>query len=267
MSIKTIACHFGIEHYDAILKEGLKAGYQFIDFNQLKTLPKEQKACILRHDIDYMPERAIRFAEIENNLGIRSTYFFQVCAMTYNLRQYEHYNVVRKLAGMGHQIGLHFDLSWANMPWKEVALFCEKDKKVFREITGIDPCEIISFHNPHRFKDLVLNQSIPKIRHTYEKSFFLDIKYISDSQGWYEGCMCQLFSSNKYKVFQFLTHPHIWPDRSTGDFISDMAQMIKLKTDELTQYLIDFHPVCKRNEARFRKEVLTVHLNHSKSAI
>ncbi len=256
-----MTCHFGIQHYEAILKEGLRNDYQFISFEQLETLSLEQKACILRHDVDYMPEWSIHFAEIENSLGIKSTFFFQVCAMTYNLRQSENYETVQKLVDMGHHVGLHFDLSWKkDMPWEEVALFCEKDKKVFKEITGIEPCEIISFHNPHRFTDLILNREIPQMRQTYEKSFFSDIKYISDSQGWYEGCMCKLFASNRYKIIQFLSHPHLWPTAPTGDFICDMAHMIKLKTDELTQYLINFHPVCKKNETRLRQEVLNTHL-------
>ena len=256
-----MACDFGIKHYQSILKTGIEQGYQFISFDQLSAIPTGKKACILRHDIDYLPEWSLNFAEIENNLGIKSTFFFQVCAMTYNLRQSENYRTARALVDMGHQVGLHFDLTWnENMPWKEVALFCEKDKEVFKEITGIEPCEIISFHNPHRFPELVLNHEIPKMRHTYEKRFFSDIKYISDSQGWYEGCMCKLFESKKYSAVQFLTHPHIWPAVSTGDFISDMANMIKLKTDELTQYLVNGHPVCKKNEERFRKEVVNTQL-------
>lgn len=35
----------------------------------------------------------------------------------------------------------------------------------------------------------------------------------------------------------------------------------------LTQYLVDFHLVCKKNETRFREEILTVHSNPSKSKV
>jgi len=31
---------------------------------------------IIRHDIDRKPERALKMAEIENDLGVKSTYFF-----------------------------------------------------------------------------------------------------------------------------------------------------------------------------------------------
>ncbi len=252
-----MACNFGLQHYKTILKTGLDNGYRFINFDQLGSVKKGEKACILRHDIDHMPEWSLNLSEIENSLGVKSTFFFQLCAMPYNLRQTENYEVVHQLKEEGHQVGLHFDLTWKkDMAWEEVASFCRKDKALFKEITEIEPCGIVSFHNPHRFKALILNATIPNMQHTYEKRFFSDIKYISDSQGWYEGCMCQLFASSEYPAFQFLTHPHIWSNRPTGDFLSDMAQMIKLKTDELTQYFISFHPACKKDEAQFRTEVL-----------
>lgn len=251
-----MACNFGFQHYEDILQIGLEHGYQFLDFDALSSLPPGQKGCIVRHDVDYMPEWSIRFGRIEQQLGIKSTYFFQICAKPYNLRETENYRVVRKLVDMGHTVGLHFDPAWKEgMEWEQVALLCEKDKALFEAITDIKPCDIISFHNPHRFTDLILNKDIARVRHTYESEFFSKIKYISDSQGWYEGCLCKIFVSEKYDRIQFLTHPHIWPGQTTGDFIRDMASMVKLYTDELVQYLVTFHPVCGRYEEPLRQEV------------
>lgn len=252
-----MSCNFSIQHYQEILETALQNGYYFIDYREVSSLSPGQRACILRHDVDYVPEWTYLFAEIERDLGIRATYFFQICAQTYNLRETENYHLVHQLQSMGHRLGLHMDLGWKNDgQWEEIPSLCHRDKQLFENITGIKPCEIISFHNPHRFVEKILNQKIPKIRHTYEKGFFSDIKYLSDSQGWYEGCMCKIFASGKYPVIQLLTHSHIWPEKTTGDFISDMAQMIKYCTDELTEYLIRFHPVCKKNELRLRQEVL-----------
>ncbi|MDD5218431.1 MAG: hypothetical protein PHN49_05120 [Candidatus Omnitrophica bacterium] len=251
-----MACDFGIKHYREILETGLKRGYQFAGFDNLASVPRGQKACVIRHDVDYMPEWSIRFGKIENDLGIRATYFFQICAKTYNLREAPIYKTVHELVRLGHTVGLHFDATWKeNMDWSEMAEACREDKKVFQAITGIEPCEMISFHNTHRFADRVLNQDIPGMRHAYEKAFFSDIKYISDSQGWYEGCMCKLFDTRKYERFQFLTHPYIWPDKSAGDFISDIARLIQYRCNELTDYFVRFHPVCKKNEARLREEL------------
>ena len=151
---------------------------------------------------------------------------------------------------------MHFDPSWeADIQRKNAPLACEQDKQAFRVITGTEPCDIISFHNPHRYMDLVLDKHLPGIRHTYEPTWFSSIKYLSDSQGWYEGCMCQIFESGKYDVIQLLLHPYIWPDIDSASFITDMALMVKFRAEELTQYLLDYHPVCRNNEAELRKEV------------
>lgn len=251
-----MSCNFGNKHYREILQVGLEQDYQFIGFDELNSLPIGQKACILRHDIDYMPEWAIRFGQIETELGIKSTYFFQICAKTYNLRESRTYHMVHKLREMGHTIGLHFDLTWkASIHWEEVPSVCEQEKSVFSAMTGIEPCDIVSIHNPHRFVDLILNRDIPGMHHTYEPAYFSSIKYLSDSQGWQEGCLCKIFASKANDVIQLLLHPYIWPNETTGDFISDVVRMITLRSDELTQYLLDFHPVCNRNAERLRKEL------------
>ncbi len=254
--MSTNKCDFSTAHYREILEAGLKNGYKFVSFEEIGSVPASQKACTIRHDVDYMPEWAIHFGDIEKSLGIKSTFFFQVCAKPYNLREAGNYEVVQKLAAMGHRLGLHFDLTWKkDMEWKDVAKYCEKDKRIFKVITDIEPCELISFHNPHRFVDLILNQDIQGMRHTYEKRFFSDIKYLSDSQGWYEGCMCKIFESGKYPRIQFLTHPYIWPEEDSGDFISNMARIVRYRAHELTQYMIDYNPVCRKHQERLKSEV------------
>ncbi|MEE8112036.1 MAG: hypothetical protein V3T54_04810 [Acidobacteriota bacterium] len=249
-----MACSFGIDHYRDILKAGQAGGYRFIPYEGLSSLKKGERACILRHDIDYMPEWSARFGEIERELGITATYFFQVAAKTYNLREATNHGVVRALYSAGHGIGLHLDVTWKeDIRWEEIPALCEEEKGVFKAITGIPPCEVVSFHNPHRFRDRVLSCVIPGIRHTYEPPFFSEIKYLSDSQGWQEGCMCRIFGEKKYERIQLLIHPYIWPEQTRGDFIEDVAGMIKLRTDELTEYLLEYHPVCRRDESRLRR--------------
>jgi hypothetical protein len=249
-------CDFSIGHYREILAAAVESGYRFVGYDDAEALPPDQLSCILRHDVDYMPEWTVAMARIERELGITSTYFFQVCAKTYNLRESASYSAVRELAGMGHTLGLHFDLTWKpDTQWEEMAELCRQDKDVFRAITGIVACEIISFHNPHRFVDSLLNHEVPGMRHTYEKRYFSDMKYLSDSQGWYEGCMCKIFAAKEYPRIQLLTHADYWPEKTRGDFISDTAQIVRLRSEELTRYLITFHPVCKKNEVRLRAEI------------
>ncbi len=248
-----MSCSFSISHYRTILETALDHGYAFIGFDELPSLPAGQRACILRHDIDYLPGRAIVMGEIEAELGIRASYFFQIVAQTYNLREANNYRVLHQLKALGHTIGLHFDASWKDdAEWEELPALCDREKVAFEALTQISPCEMISFHNPHRFADRVLDQTIPGMRHSYEPALFSQIKYLSDSQGWYEGCVCKLFEQRSYPVIQLLTHPYIWPDAASGDFITDMASMITDAKHRLTEYLIRYHPVCARHADRLR---------------
>ena len=251
-----MSCNFSAQHYKEILEIGLKHGYQFIRYDELAQTTQDEKVCILRHDVDYMPEWSVHFAQIEKDLNIRSTYFFQICAKTYNVRESHNYQMVHQLRDWGNEIGLHFDVTWpADPAWEELAILCYADKNVFEAILGFEPIPIVSFHNPHRYVDKIVNQDVPGIRHTYEKRFFSDIKYLSDSQGWYEGCMCQIFAAEKYPKIQLCTHPYIWPEKATGDFVGDMVQMIQGRAGELAHYLCTFHPVCKKNEKRLLEEL------------
>jgi hypothetical protein len=251
--MSTNVCSFSWKHYREILEVAKNAGYKFLLFNEINSKTTE-KCCLLRHDIDYAPEKAIEFGRIESTLGIRSTYFYQVSAWTYNTRERSCFEAIQTLNSMGHQIALHFDVTW----WEgissvdELVDACTYEKDMLARMTNIDISDIVSFHNPHTYADKVINKTLTGIHHTYEPKYFSDFKYLSDSQGWYEGCVCKLFESQKYQKIQLLTHPYIWSENPQTDFIEDMVTFINTRRDQLTEYMVKYHPVCKKNQDRFR---------------
>lgn len=245
-------CSFSFDHYEFILRTAQESGYRFTPYSALEAA--STPTCVLRHDIDYTPERAIHFGEIENRLGIRSYYFVLINSAIYNLRENRHYRVFQELKKMGHEIGLHFDLSWnPDIAWEKVVEQCDREKQILQTLLDIEPCSILSFHNPHKFKDLVLNRAVEGMEHAYEKRYFTDTKYLSDSQGWYEGCVCQVFAEKRYPKLQLLTHPYIWSAEPRGSFTQDMAAMVEEKSKFITEYLIQYHPVCNKNKEELRQ--------------
>lgn len=73
---------------------------------------------ILRHDVDRKPLNALRMAELEKELGIRSSYYFRY-PYTFNIK------IIKKIIDLGHEIGYHYEvLSKANGN-------CEKAKEIF----------------------------------------------------------------------------------------------------------------------------------------
>lgn len=68
----------------------------------------------------------------------------------------------------------------------------------------------VSFHKPSKwlFED---NIFLENYINTYNKKYFKEFKYISDSRmEWKEGCICQVIRENKYKKLHILTHPLSW---------------------------------------------------------
>ena len=241
-------------HYKEILQTAKSSGYKFLLFNQGRTGISD-KQCLLRHDIDYTPEKSKEFGRIEADLGIQSTYFFQVVAWTYNVREKVCYKTIRELHDMGHQIALHFDASWEEARLMDMPALCKNERALLATLTSLDIPDIVSFHNPGVHRDKVLNKEVAGIHHTYEPRYFSEFKYLSDSQGWYEGCVCKLFERGNYPRIQLLTHPYIWSKNPRSNFTEDVASLIKVRRDQLTEYMISYHPVCKKNASRLRRLV------------
>ena len=245
-------CSFNFSHYREILKSALKAGYRFVSFDK-QYLKSNKKICFLRHDIDYMPWWALDMARAENKMNIKATYFFQLNAATYNIMERKTFETVHELARLGHRIGLHFDTGrYPNFKLKQCKSLCRVEQQLMEEILKIKITDIISFHCPQKE---VLGSKIKGIVSTYEPDFFVRTKYLSDSQGWYEGCVCKIFEKLKYPKLQLVTHPHCWPKAGGFDFIKDMAGMITFQRDSLFEYMVRFHPVCRNNKEKLIKEI------------
>ena len=79
---------YGIEQYLAARREG--------------TLP-EGRFVAIRHDVDYFPQRALALATIEAERRMAVTYYFRRRFFDSDL------DLIRKVAGLGHQIGYHYE--------------------------------------------------------------------------------------------------------------------------------------------------------------
>ena len=257
-------CNFSYLHYKEILEVALSNNYNFINFFefidknefQKKKIDKE-KICLLRHDIDYETDKIYSIAKIEYDLGIKSTYFYQTCAWEYNSRQKETVKIAKELSKMGHHLGVHLDISWyEDISIEKISTYFLKEKKLLEDILDVKLIDIFSYHNPHKLKNFILDKITPGVRNTYEPLFFSEIKYLSDSQGWYEGCVCKIFNESKYDKIQLLTHPYIWDENPEINFTHDIAKMISDKTVDLYKYMLKSHPICKHNEKELKNIII-----------
>jgi hypothetical protein len=99
---------FSLQMYRKLVSALKRQGYQFQCLGDFINNPLP-KVAIIRHDIDLRGTTALRFAEMEKELGIRATFNFRITRQSFIPE------VIRTVVQLGHEIGYHYeDLTMAN---------------------------------------------------------------------------------------------------------------------------------------------------------
>jgi hypothetical protein len=166
------------------------------------------KSVILRHDIDFSLEWAVEQAALNKVLGVSATFFILLTTEHYNLASVVGRQAVHAIRSYDQHLGLHFDASaYGSNADMEAKIATELD--ILRSLFG-EPITAISFHRP--VKDLLqIEGRICGLPHAYQKEFFKDMDYCSDSRGnFFHGTPHQRDSFLNNKPMQLLTHPIWW---------------------------------------------------------
>lgn len=192
---------FDCKFYRMLLDKFKEYGFSFNYFDNFK-----DKSCILRHDIDVSPKLALEMAKLEHKLGVNSTFFFMVRSPFYNLFSRANDNIVRQIIDMGHCIGLHYDEGYYS---KNISLQELVDSEILMLEKNFDTrINVVSFHQPS--KKIIDNSIGIKQINTYDKSYFRDIKYVSDSNMIFKDDIIDIITSGEHSKIQLLIHPIWW---------------------------------------------------------
>ncbi len=93
---------FTLKTYKALLYKLQNLNYSFQTFQEYINSPKD-RTIILRHDVDKLPFNSLQFAEIQNELGIKGSYYFRIVSESFNPV------VIEKIVELGHEIGYHYE--------------------------------------------------------------------------------------------------------------------------------------------------------------
>ena len=123
-----MALDFTLTAFENILKAVLDAGYKFDSFeNYLNGKSGHEKLILLRHDVDKLPYNSLATAQIENKLGIVSTYYFRIVDSSNDRK------VINAIRDLGHEIGYHYEeMDLANGNYDEAVKIFEKNLEYFR---------------------------------------------------------------------------------------------------------------------------------------
>ena len=183
----------------AFLESGYKTEFFTSDINPERQL-------LLRHDIDFDCGYAAGIAAVENKIGVKATYFFLLRSDSYNLLSKRNYQIVREIKNSGHEISLHFD----PLIYGEDFLQGFRLEREIFEKTFETELKVVSIHRPNDFF-LNFDETLDGVEHTYQKKYFRDIKYISDSQGVFRfGHPLDSEEFKAKKTIHLLTHPVWW---------------------------------------------------------
>jgi len=164
--------HGAFPAYEKLLERIEAEGYQPRTF--LDPPLKTPRILFLRHDVDISPILALDIGRKEQEFGVRSSFFFQLNAGTYNCFDDEILQIIQELRKMGHCVGLHLDSRLLGL---DPATYCETLNWFNQYVTPID--HAISLHRPAA--DL-LHQQWGSLVCTYDRRFFNPKRYFSDSK-------------------------------------------------------------------------------------
>jgi hypothetical protein len=205
-------------HFDDFTEEAYRAclklassSYRFIDFHE----PRDGiRVCLWRHDIDTSPQRGLSLARIENEEGVKSTYFFLLHCDRYNLLDYQVREVMLEIRALGHEIGLHFDPVYYGSQIADIDILDKKltyERDILSEVIH-SPVRVFSFHNPSVNNLIKIdNEYLGDMVNAFSSSIQNNFSYCSDSFCyWRYRRLVEVLKDDSISRLHILTHPVCW---------------------------------------------------------
>lgn len=190
-----------------MIATGLHCGYRFLAFDDPER-HSSARVCLLRHDVDADMHAAARMAEIEAEIGVRSTYFLMVRSPLYNLFSRANQELASFIVQQGHFIGVHYDQAGApkHLTGRESILF---EAAMLARTLDVR-ISVVSFHQPGA--DVLRGEvDTGHLVNTYSKSDLHGFCYISDSnRQWRSHDPAKVFRDQEVARLHLLVHPMWW---------------------------------------------------------
>ena len=215
---------FTYDSYRRLLYLLAQHGYQTADYHNWKNT---SRCVIIRHDIDNSLDSAVEFAMLEQEFGVKSTYFVLVSTDFYNVFSRKSREQIQCIQSAGHTIGLHFDEVAYPGCVGEIDKIQERilqEAHLLQNVTGT-PVTTVSMHRPSE-DILSADLRIPGIVNSYSKLFFKQFKYLSDSRCNWREPVLDIIESEQYSRIHLLTHA-FWYHSNEQNITKTVSDFIK----------------------------------------
>jgi hypothetical protein len=226
--------HMSLPAYRQLIESLLAQRYSVVSFKESRA---DRRDLIVRHDIDMCLDRAVRMATLEAEMGVRGNYFVLLNTEMYNVGSSAGQSALRKIAQLGHALGLHFDpsdIDEGDVPKLQKAVRCECERL---EDYLATPVEVVTFHRPAKWL-LGFSEPLAGRLHGYQPRFFTDMGYCSDSEGRFRfHHPLDHPAVVEGRALQLVTHP-IWWCAGLGEGpIEKLERFLKERAGQLSDEL------------------------------
>ena len=208
------------------------------------------KRVILRHDIDYCVEQAVKLAKVEQEMGVSSTYFVLLRTDFYNPASKRTLDMVRQIHDMGHEVGLHFDeVAYQGCCAEELPALIQYEAKLLGDICGF-PIRSFSMHRPNQLT-LAKDLQVEGVVNSYSEEFFRQFKYLSDSRRNWREPVLDIVRSGEYDKLHILTHAFWYGEEEEiiGDAIGRFIRSANLERyDQMAENIRSIEEILQRSE-------------------
>jgi hypothetical protein len=200
---------FSIKNYKKLLSSIKKQGYHVRPIFGFDGKAKKP-TILLRFDVDYYPQMAVKIAEINIKLNVSGTFFFQMDSPLYNLWAPKTQKILKRISELKQEIGWHTSF----IPKKTTRRSLITGGKAFKQAMP-RAIPLISWHNPQKNllnKANAVVKSTNLLKSVYTTPFISKkIKYLSDSnrRNGFKDLM-NILQVDKNPRVQLLLHPLNW---------------------------------------------------------
>jgi len=120
--------------YKELLQTLQEKNYQFITVEEYftDTYDENRPFIMMRHDVDRRPLSSLKMAQLENELGVKATYYFRTIPQTLKPE------IIKAIANLGHEIGYHYEcLAETNGDYKKAIADFELNLSLLNELYPI----------------------------------------------------------------------------------------------------------------------------------
>ncbi len=183
-------------------------------------------------------------AEMESGLGVRATYFVAL-HLHYNPHTPLHARALRRMAALGHEIGLHYD----GAVYDDAASQREKLARLRQHVAVLeDICQSevhsIARHNPSvATGEDPFAAGAPYIN-AYDPELLRDTVYLSDScRAWRDGGLGACWSDPTPRRVYLLIHPEVWSDLAGMERLTFLAALRQRVMQEHDDFFADVQAI------------------------